>query len=552
MSLTKVSYSMIEGASVNVLDFGADPTGVADSTQAFVDAFAAILATRTTGATGGDAYGSASVLWIPTGKYKTTAPITPANYCNIIGENSIIEPTPTNFSVFNNIGYATRFENLIFAGGQIALDIATGNVDTTTIIISGCEFHDQVTHAIKTNTNSASTRLTIQNCKFYNLRTSCTLIAIASCDFCTITGGWATVAGTFVQSGSATTQAEVYVSGVCGVPFGGSTIWGINYSTMTWYDCRFGGESAATGIVNYAKIDAAVPNILSIQMCQTYFGGTYVVDFVELPNTFICKNNRGFAATDGFFFESAISNLLDARGLTCDWIVENNNVESIEMRGLAGAMSTVSTLSNYSTIGSSTLLVSDKVAQAASNTATGGALVNVTVTNTPGMFGQATRTYVGANAAYDGTISETWNNQLTGLTTGMYTAVFEIDVQAVPLTSVIFLAADNSQSFNAKQGKHIVCIPFYWSSVTSTNRVGWSFDALNNAQQVSMGSVRVFKGDALITSSNNQLYATAIPTTLRYEVGDRVIQQTPTVGQPKAWACTVAGTPGTWVSEGNL
>lgn len=35
MSLTKVSYSMIAGASVNVLDYGADPTGVADSTAAF-------------------------------------------------------------------------------------------------------------------------------------------------------------------------------------------------------------------------------------------------------------------------------------------------------------------------------------------------------------------------------------------------------------------------------------------------------------------------------------------------------------------------------------
>jgi len=38
MSLTKVSYSMITGSPVNVLDFGADPTGVADSTAAFTAA----------------------------------------------------------------------------------------------------------------------------------------------------------------------------------------------------------------------------------------------------------------------------------------------------------------------------------------------------------------------------------------------------------------------------------------------------------------------------------------------------------------------------------
>jgi hypothetical protein len=40
MSLTKVSYSMIYGEITNVLDYGADNTGVADSRAAFVAAFA--------------------------------------------------------------------------------------------------------------------------------------------------------------------------------------------------------------------------------------------------------------------------------------------------------------------------------------------------------------------------------------------------------------------------------------------------------------------------------------------------------------------------------
>jgi len=44
MSLTKVSYSMVTGAPVNVLDYGADPTGVANSTEAFQAASAFIQA----------------------------------------------------------------------------------------------------------------------------------------------------------------------------------------------------------------------------------------------------------------------------------------------------------------------------------------------------------------------------------------------------------------------------------------------------------------------------------------------------------------------------
>lgn len=49
-----------------------------------------------------------------------------------------------------------------------------------------------------------------------------------------------------------------------------------------------------------------------------------------------------------------------------------------------------------------------------------------------------------------------------------------------------------------------------------------------------------------------EIYAAAIPVSGAWYQGDRVIKENPSVGQPKAWRCTVSGTPGTWVSEGNL
>ena len=55
-----------------------------------------------------------------------------------------------------------------------------------------------------------------------------------------------------------------------------------------------------------------------------------------------------------------------------------------------------------------------------------------------------------------------------------------------------------------------------------------------------------------INNYRTQLKLSAAPTTGTYLVGDRVVNYPPIVGQPKAWVCTVAGTPGTWVSEGNL
>ena len=53
-----------------------------------------------------------------------------------------------------------------------------------------------------------------------------------------------------------------------------------------------------------------------------------------------------------------------------------------------------------------------------------------------------------------------------------------------------------------------------------------------------------------ITPGSN--IGTAAPTAGTWGVGRRVINAVPAVGQPKAWICTVAGTPGTWNSEGNL
>ena len=59
MSLTKATYSMIQGAAYNVLDFGADPTGVASSAAAFNAAVA----------NGGSVY-------VPTGTYNLDSKVT--------------------------------------------------------------------------------------------------------------------------------------------------------------------------------------------------------------------------------------------------------------------------------------------------------------------------------------------------------------------------------------------------------------------------------------------------------------------------------------------
>jgi hypothetical protein len=55
------------------------------------------------------------------------------------------------------------------------------------------------------------------------------------------------------------------------------------------------------------------------------------------------------------------------------------------------------------------------------------------------------------------------------------------------------------------------------------------------------------------TSAPKQIqWAGAAPTSGTWTSGDKVFNVAPAVGSPKGWICTVSGTPGTWVSEGNL
>lgn len=78
---------------------------------------------------------------------------------------------------------------------------------------------------------------------------------------------------------------------------------------------------------------------------------------------------------------------------------------------------------------------------------------------------------------------------------------------------------------------------------------------VNNNQQVSCTGSYSLTGryfSKLYGDGNVETWGTAAPIAGTWKVGDFCTNTSKAVGQPKAWSCTVAGTPGTWVSEGNL
>jgi len=99
MSLTKVSYSMITGAPVNVLDFGADPTGVTDSTAAFNDALQATIPF---------AQVISRTVYVPPGTYKISSTLFVRAGCTLEGAggtSSAITSDGATISSYIKIGH---------------------------------------------------------------------------------------------------------------------------------------------------------------------------------------------------------------------------------------------------------------------------------------------------------------------------------------------------------------------------------------------------------------------------------------------------------------
>jgi hypothetical protein len=71
------------------------------------------------------------------------------------------------------------------------------------------------------------------------------------------------------------------------------------------------------------------------------------------------------------------------------------------------------------------------------------------------------------------------------------------------------------------------------------------------ADKIKLYSLDLFDGYRT-TGSRNISFDSAVPTGGDRVQGDIVYNSNPAVGSPKGWICTVSGTPGTWVSTGNL
>jgi hypothetical protein len=114
MTLTKASYSMIEGAVVNILDYGADPTGVADSTAAIQAAFdyAGSLSIPDTVYPNPNNYGvkGGTTVFLPAGEYAVSGRLNVPQNVNIVGagRNSTLISSSYDGTILSNYVVPTQ------------------------------------------------------------------------------------------------------------------------------------------------------------------------------------------------------------------------------------------------------------------------------------------------------------------------------------------------------------------------------------------------------------------------------------------------------------
>jgi len=126
-------------------------------------------------------------------------------------------------------------------------------------------------------------------------------------------------------------------------------------------------------------------------------------------------------------------------------------------------------------------------------------------------------------------------------------AVAVLSENAAVLNAESLLVGNESMRIRNGSGNHVVL-------TDGTNKWGVNIDGSGNFRFTkTAGSGYLDLGQTEVRIATHILASgTTAPASGSYLVGARCWNSAPAVGSPKGWICTVAGTPGTWVSEGNL
>lgn len=581
MALTKVSYSMVTGAPINVLDYGADASGVADSTSAIQAAF--------TAAASASQEVSALEVVFPAGTYKVSSSITISAqniYVSGIGI-ARIEPTvltgASTYTIFNLTGSAGRvtikdltfymfgsnciaigatnmwrqatIDNCYVVGGATGFDLAVSSSDKWGITINKCRFND-CDYGIRWILGGQTGQ--VRDCLFFNTVTQDLRVVGGNA------GAEFLVEGCVFESGGVTRPTAFYFDSVDEITFigcqaerlfydSGATGASADYqfqlvnSTATVDGCRFwGGNWGSVAPGNSRQYGMYLDNSsVTFRNSRLYSFTEYALNGVNNSRVFCDIQSRLDYRVGGDIVVNTTNNLganlvydgafekFKAAGtgtIPFSWVLPFGGNPARLTSGLISPTSTAALqIQDGNVVRTNTFLVQDNqylLIRFAAKILSSSALFSCVVVDA----GTGSTIYI----IRGGSINICGNTARQG--------VMSDTVQVPAGTKSVYLQFSRVSGTGSIQLEEVGVFQVFG------NQTSGSVYSDNDS---SFGFTGTFA--PLVEYCPSNIHSnTAAPLVDTWAVNDRVSQSVPTVGQPKAWACTVAGTPGTWVSEGNL
>ena len=262
MSLTKATYSMILGAPLNVLDYGADSTGVADSTSAIQTAITSCIA-------------SGQSLYLPTGTYKITSTLNIPGKLKMFGDGNT--SSILSLSTASTTTYALSI-SIPDNSSIIGMDLGGFGILGNAGAASGCGIY-----IATTATNSAVSQSILHDIYIRNVTTGIQLYGIIyMCTFRNIT-----ITGTVVTYGWYSSN-----------PFNQTL-----YNSFT--DLEVTGTGAGTYAYYLNAASCQMRNLTADGCC--YFSGAYThvqglavegITGATTPSTYCIEANQIFSLSD--------------------------------------------------------------------------------------------------------------------------------------------------------------------------------------------------------------------------------------------------------------
>jgi hypothetical protein len=556
MSLTKVSYSMILGARVNVLDFGADLTGATDSTAAFQAAIAI-----------------GQSVYVPKGTYRIDSPIatdaSPISRLYLIGEQETRTGTSvglTQINLANNtqyfvcMGFDSCIKNITFVNGVDVIHHNSLSSDSnTTKLIDVAALNWTGTFFKGVERGNGSHLSWVRPVLIAYGAASSVVFDSTNMSFSTDGFDNLTIQDGWIETDSTTAfkirVGDFSVTDTRLVPY--------TQANSTWFDfyqpaktvfinTTFGGESGRK-MINWRE-DGGSLHFTSCGLfgiAGTAFPGINLLgapDTICLDSIASSSNPQNIIGIDASMTAASLVALSNTQ-LTVDGMPEYvlySLVDTTSLPAMAMAAKYLGS-SDVAMVSYSDLLATSSAANQSSGSGTG--FTTLTAASAPDPFGANAFGYrFTATGSATGTFGINGGYNVSVLPDGEATYEFLATVTGGSVL-VVMIFCGALKTFWIGPGSHRLCFPLRLTS-TMARGIGFNFEMATGCT-ITLTRFMVFAG--YYEQRDFNMYSTAVPAgSYQIERGSRAINSAPTVGQPKAWTCSTSGTPGTWTSEGNL